>query len=107
MVSSECAFNLKNVWQAKDFKSFVFVSVAGKGLTGANFVCVAREGLTGFLVLGERLVGWGEADRRRLADHQRIVSQQVRGGQSKSYDKIRADRTGAAEVGSNQTGHES
>src|SRR5579862_1278383 len=33
------------VWQTKDFKSFVFVSVASKGLTGAFLVCVARKGL--------------------------------------------------------------
>src|SRR6267142_4819628 len=36
---------LENVWQLKDFKSFVCGSVAGKGLTGANFGCVAGKGL--------------------------------------------------------------
>ena len=36
------------VWQIKDFKSFVFVCVASKGLTGAFFVCVAGKGLSGF-----------------------------------------------------------
>jgi len=36
------------VWQIKDFKSFVFVSVASKGLAGAFFVSVAGKGLSGW-----------------------------------------------------------
>src|SRR5579863_6889218 len=40
---------IENVWQGKDLKSFVFVSVAGKGVTGANFGCVASKGLSGNL----------------------------------------------------------
>jgi len=62
---------IKNVWQAKDFKSFVFVSVAGKGLTGANFVSVAGKGVTGFLDLGRRWVGCRKVYRKRRADHKR------------------------------------
>ena len=34
------------VWQIKDLKSFVFVSVARKGLTDAFFGCVASKGLS-------------------------------------------------------------
>ena len=33
------------VWQILGLKSFVFVSVAGKGVRGAIFVCVAGKGL--------------------------------------------------------------
>ena len=60
---------IENVWQTKDFKSFVFVSVAGKGLTGANLGCVAMIGLTGFLELGRGVLGLQEAYRLRRSEH--------------------------------------
>jgi hypothetical protein len=39
--------NFKNVWQAKDFKSNVFVAVAKKGVNRRVFGCVASKGLVG------------------------------------------------------------
>jgi hypothetical protein len=41
-------FNFENVWQTVgfEFASFVFVSVARKGLMGAFFVSVAGKGVT-------------------------------------------------------------
>ena len=47
------ALIFENVWQTVDFKSFVFVSVARKGVMGAFFVSVAGKGVTGF--------GWSTA----------------------------------------------
>jgi hypothetical protein len=37
----------ENVWQMKGFKSFVFVSVAGKGVTARIFVSVASAEVSG------------------------------------------------------------
>src|SRR6266705_944023 len=79
---------LENVWQLKDFKSFVCGSVAGKGLTGAYFGCVARKGVSGRWpatsdqceekgVRSERLSrdrkAWGGANRRMVGEGRKIL----------------------------------
>lgn len=38
---------IENVWQLKDLESFVFVSVAGKGVTNAFLGCVANKRVKG------------------------------------------------------------
>jgi len=43
-------------------------------LSGVIFVCVAGKGLTGFLGLGEGLVGCQKAYRKRRAEHKSIIS---------------------------------
>jgi hypothetical protein len=50
------------VWQAKDLKSSVFVSVAMKGVTSAFFGCVAGKGLSRIFVWARE---WSDAVRRR------------------------------------------
>ncbi|HLY59133.1 MAG TPA: hypothetical protein VKV95_00055, partial [Terriglobia bacterium] len=62
------------VWQTKDFKSFVFVSVANKGLTGAFFVCAASKGLSGNLRLSEGWKGCRKANGQRRTKHQSRIT---------------------------------
>ena len=42
-----CTLFFRNVWQIKDFKYFVFVSVAIKRVTARIFVSVAMSGVSG------------------------------------------------------------
>ena len=67
-----------DVWQTKDFKSNVFVSVANKGLRRRFCVSVAGKGLSGILRRGERVVERRKADRKRRADHKNVLAQELR-----------------------------
>ena len=72
----ELQFKIRKCVATKGLTDAIFGCVASKGLSGAIFVSVAGKGVTGFYDVGGIVGRCREADRRRRADHNEIVSQE-------------------------------
>src|SRR5258707_6564598 len=74
---------LENVWQLKDFKSFVCGSLAGKGLTGAFFGCVAGKGVrdpSALLRVNQRSVIRDQCEEKSMRSERLRRNRKVWGG---------------------------